>query len=208
MYRKFLKRFFDIIFSLCLIIILSPIIFITYLMIIVFLGTPAVFKQKRPGYNEKIFTIYKFRTMVEKKDAFGDLLPDEQRLTRFGNFIRKTSLDELPQLFNVFMGDMSFIGPRPLLVEYLSLYDNNQKKRHHVRPGITGWAQVNGRNAISWEEKFELDQYYAENMNFFLDIKIFFLTIYKVLKRTDISSDTHVTVDKFTGKTKEIHENK
>lgn len=204
---NFIKRFLDIIFSLLLIILLLPIFLLTYLLIMLFLGTPVVFKQKRPGFNEKIFTIYKFRTMVEKRDYRGELLSDDLRLTSFGKFIRKTSLDELPQLFNVIKGDMSFIGPRPLLVEYLSLYDKNQAKRHHVRPGITGWAQVNGRNAISWEEKFELDQYYADNIKFLFDVKILLLTLLKVVKGSDISNGTQATTEKFSGTMKESQEN-
>lgn len=207
MYNNFIKRFLDIIFSLLFIILLIPVFLLTYLLIMFFLGTPVVFKQKRPGFNEKIFTIYKFRTMVEKRDYRGELLSDDLRLTSFGKFIRKTSLDELPQLFNVLKGDMSFIGPRPLLVEYLSLYDGNQAKRHHVRPGITGWAQVNGRNAISWEEKFELDQYYTDNKTLLFDAKILLLTLLKVVKGSDISNGTHATIEKFSGTMKESQKN-
>lgn len=199
MYKRYFKRIIDIIFSIILIIVLSPIIVITFLLVLVFLGKPVVFKQKRPGLNEDKFVIYKFRTMNSKRDDHGLLLPDEKRLTRFGETIRKLSLDELPQLFNVLKGDMSFIGPRPLLSEYLLLYNEEQKKRHIVRPGITGWAQVNGRNSISWEEKFKFDCYYAENLNFLLDLKIVWITIVKVLKRSDVTSDKHVTMEKFTG---------
>lgn len=160
-------------------------------------GSPILFRQLRPGLHEKIFTIYKFRTMSEEKDANGGLLSDDIRLGRLGMFIRSTSLDELPQLFNILNGDMSFVGPRPLLVDYLSLYNENQKKRHDVLPGVTGWAQVNGRNAISWEEKFELDLWYVEHHSFWLDIKILWLTLLKVIKRSGISSTNSVTAEKF-----------
>jgi undecaprenyl phosphate N,N'-diacetylbacillosamine 1-phosphate transferase len=163
------------------------------------MGSPILFKQKRPGYRKKIFGIYKFRTMTNDKDTNGNLLPDEQRLIGIGKFIRSTSLDELPQLFNVLKGEMSFVGPRPLLIEYLELYNNKQIKRHDVKPGITGWAQVNGRNAISWEQKFKYDIWYVENQSFSLDIKILWLTFLKVVRRSDISSDTSVTMEKFKG---------
>lgn len=199
MYKKKIKRFLDICFSFILIIILSPVIIFTYILVRIFIKESAVFKQKRPGLNEKLFVIYKFKTMNSKRDSDDLLLPDDIRLTSFGKSIRKLSLDELPQLFNVLKGDMSFIGPRPLLNEYLNLYNEEQRKRHNVRPGITGWAQVNGRNSISWEEKFKLDQYYAENISFVLDLKIVCLTIIKILKRSDISSDTYVTMEKFKG---------
>ena len=160
------------------------------------------FVQKRPGKNEKIFKIFKFKTMNDKKDENGNLLPDEVRLTPIGRFIRKTSLDELPQLLNVLKGEMSLIGPRPLLVSYLPLYNDMQKKRHLVRPGITGWAQVNGRNAISWDKKFEYDVWYVENRSFWLDLKILFLTIQKVIKSDGISSDSSATMEVFTGNSK------
>ena len=163
------------------------------------MGAPILFRQKRPGLDAKIFGIYKFRTMTIEKDESGELLPDEQRLVGIGKFIRSTSLDELPQLFNVLKGEMSFIGPRPLLIEYLILYNERQKKRHDVKPGITGWAQVNGRNAISWEQKFKYDVWYVENQSFGLDIKILWMTFLKVLKRSDISSNTTVTMEKFEG---------
>ena len=164
------------------------------------MGSPILFKQKRPGYKEKIFGIYKFRTMTNDIDEDGNLLPDEQRLVGVGKFIRSTSLDELPQLFNVLKGEMSFVGPRPLLIEYLDLYDDEQKRRHDVKPGITGWAQVNGRNAISWEQKFEYDVWYVDNQSFWLDMKILWMTFLKVVKRSDISSNTSATMEKFTGK--------
>ncbi|MFS7200072.1 sugar transferase [Carnobacterium divergens] len=199
MYRSYVKRLIDFACSLLLLIILCPVILFTSLFVAFFLGTPIIFKQKRPGLDEKIFTIYKFRTMSDKKDSDGELLSDEIRLGKFGNYLRKLSLDELPQLFNVLKGDMSFIGPRPLLVEYLQLYSDTQKKRHRVRPGITGWAQVNGRNAITWEKKFDLDVYYAANYSFLMDLKIVFLTFYKIAKRADIASENHVTITKFTG---------
>jgi undecaprenyl phosphate N,N'-diacetylbacillosamine 1-phosphate transferase len=166
------------------------------------MGKPLFFRQKRPGFKEKIFSIYKFRTMTNEVDENGNLLSDEKRLKGFGKFVRSTSLDELPQLFNVLLGDMSFVGPRPLLVEYLDLYTIKQKKRHNVKPGITGWAQVNGRNAISWEEKFELDVWYVENQSFWLDMKILWLTFLKVVKRSDINSDTSITMEKFKGSSK------
>lgn len=199
MYKKYFKRLFDILFSVILIIILSPVMVVTYTLVMIFLGLPVIFKQERPGLNEKFFLIYKFKTMNSNKDINGILLPDDTRLTTFGKIIRRLSLDELPQFFNVLKGDMSFIGPRPLLIEYLVLYNEEQKKRHNVRPGITGWAQVNGRNSISWEEKFKLDEYYTENISLVLDIKIVWLTIMKILKRSDVSSDTYVTMEKFKG---------
>lgn len=199
MYKKYIKRLLDILFSAILIIILSPLIIITYILVMIFLGIPAIFKQERPGLNENKFVIYKFKTMNSKRDFNGLLLPDDLRLTTFGKIIRKLSLDELPQFFNVLKGDMSFIGPRPLLNEYLPLYNEEQRKRHDVRPGITGWAQVNGRNSISWDEKFKFDQYYVDNVSLVMDIKIVYLTIMKILKRSDISSDTYVTMEKFKG---------
>lgn len=197
-----LKSLFDKILALFLMILFLPIYIIVGLLIWLKMGTPILFRQKRPGYKENIFTIYKFRTMTNEKDANGDLLPDEQRLTFVGKFIRSISLDELPQLFNVLKGDMSFVGPRPLLIEYLPLYNNKQKRRHDAKPGITGWAQVNGRNAISWEQKFELDVWYVENQSFWLDIKILWLTFLNVLKRSGISSSSSATMEKFIGNTK------
>lgn len=194
-----LKSFFDKTLALILILFFSPIYLIVSLLIYKKMGSPILFRQKRPGYKEEIFGIYKFRTMTNEKDEFGNLLPDEQRLVGVGKFIRSTSLDELPQLFNVLKGEMSFVGPRPLLIEYLDLYDNKQKRRHDVKPGITGWAQVNGRNAISWEQKFDYDIWYVDNQSFLLDIKILWLTFLKVIKRSDISSNTSVTMEKFTG---------
>ncbi|MRI62424.1 sugar transferase [Ornithobacterium rhinotracheale] len=199
MYRLFLKRAIDFTASFIGLIVLSPILLVvTILLAIANHGKPFFF-QKRPGLNEKIFSIVKFKTMNDKKDAQGNLLPDADRLTSVGKFVRKTSLDEIPQLINVLKGDMSLIGPRPLLPEYLPLYNEEQKKRHLVRPGITGWAQVNGRNAISWEEKFRHDVWYVKNLSFSLDVKIIFLTIEKVFKSEGISQEGQVTTYKFDG---------
>ena len=194
-----LKSLFDKTLALFLIILFSPIYIIVSLLISLKMGSPILFRQQRPGYKEKIFGIYKFRTMTNEKDVDGNLLPDDKRLIGIGKFIRSTSLDELPQLFNVLKGEMSFVGPRPLLKEYLPLYNEKQKRRHDVKPGITGWAQVNGRNAISWEQKFDYDVWYVDNQSFWLDIKILWLTFLKVVKRSDISSSTSSTMEKFTG---------
>ena len=198
-YRDFFKPFLDKLLALVLIIIFFPIMIIVGILIFLWDGYPVLFKQKRPGKDEKIFTIYKFRTMTNAKDEKGELLPDQERLNGVGKLVRSLSLDELPQLFNVLKGDMSFVGPRPLLVEYLPLYNESQKKRHDVKPGITGWAQVNGRNAISWEEKFKLDAWYVENLSFLLDIKILWMTFLKVIKRDGISSSSSITMEKFKG---------
>jgi len=194
-----LKSLFDKTLALFLIILFSPIYIVVSLLILRKMGRPILFRQQRPGKDEKIFGIYKFRTMTNDTDADGNLLPDEQRLVGIGKFIRSTSLDELPQLFNVLKGEMSFVGPRPLLIEYLDLYDDTQKRRHDVKPGITGWAQVNGRNAISWEQKFEYDVWYVDNQSFWLDMKILWMTFLKVVKRSDISSSSSATMEKFTG---------
>ena len=194
-----LKSIFDKTLALFLIILFSPIYIVVSLLIFFKMGSPILFRQKRPGYKEKIFGIYKFRTMTNEKDEFGNLLPDDKRLVGIGKFIRSTSLDELPQLFNVLKGEMSFVGPRPLLEEYLPLYNEKQKRRHDVKPGITGWAQVNGRNAISWDQKFDYDVWYVDNQSVWLDIKILWLTFLKVVKRSDISSSTSSTMEKFTG---------
>ena len=196
------KSIFDKTLALFLIILFSPIYIVVSLLIFFKMGSPILFRQKRPGYKEKIFGIYKFRTMTNEKDVDGNLLPDDKRLIGIGKFIRSTSLDELPQLFNVLKGEMSFVGPRPLLEEYLPLYNEKQKRRHDVKPGITGWAQVNGRNAISWEQKFDYDVWYVDNQSFLLDIKILWLTFLKVVKRSDISSSTSSTMEKFTGSKK------
>ncbi|WP_304421015.1 sugar transferase [Profundicola chukchiensis] len=199
LYQSFFKRLLDFCAALLGFIVLSPIfILITLFLSIANQGKPFFF-QTRPGKDEKLFNIIKFKTMNDKKDAEGNLLSDAERLTKVGQFVRKTSLDEIPQLLNVIKGDMSLIGPRPLLPEYLELYNATQKRRHEVRPGITGWAQVNGRNAISWEQKFDYDVWYVENITFLLDIKILFLTIKKVFVSEGISSDTSVTMDKFRG---------
>lgn len=194
-----LKSLFDKLLALFLIIFFFPVYIIVICFIFFKMGSPIFFRQKRPGYKEKIFGIYKFRTMTNEKDENGKLLPDEKRLVGIGKLIRSTSLDELPQLFNVLKGEMSFVGPRPLLIEYLDLYDEKQKRRHDVKPGITGWAQVNGRNAISWEQKFEYDIWYVDNQSFILDIKILWMTFLKVIKRSDISSSTSSTMEKFKG---------
>jgi len=194
-----LKRFFDFFISLLVILALSPIILIVAVLIKIKLGSPIIFKQERPGIHAKPFYVYKFRTMTDKRDNRGILLPDHLRITQFGNLLRKLSLDELPQLFNVLKGDISLVGPRPLLMEYIELYTVYQARRHEVKPGITGWAQVNGRNSISWEEKFELDVWYVDNHSFWLDIKILILTVVKVFKREGINQTNRVTIDKFTG---------
>jgi len=194
-----LKILFDKTLALFLIILFSPIYIIVSLLILIKMGSPILFIQKRPGYKEKIFGVYKFRTMTNEKDSDGKLLLDEQRLVGIGKFIRSISLDELPQFFNVLKGEMSFVGPRPLLIDYLELYNETQKRRHDVKPGITGWAQVNGRNDISWEQKFEYDLWYVDNQSFWLDIKILWMTFLKVVKRSGISSSTSATMEKFKG---------
>lgn len=198
-YRKYVKRPMDIVFSLIAIIMLSPVFLIVAFLVKINLGSPVIFKQKRPGMNEKIFTMYKFRTMTNERDENGQLLPDDIRLTKFGEFLRSTSLDELPELFNILKGDMSIVGPRPLLVEYLPLYNDHQRRRHEVRPGLTGLAQVNGRNAISWEEKFNLDVKYVDNITFLGDWKIILFTVKKVFNREGINSGTSVTMEPFKG---------
>lgn len=199
MYKLNIKRLIDIIVSFLGIIILSPVILlVAFLLMIVDKGNP-FFVQPRPGKDEKIFNLIKFKTMTDSRDSGGTLLPDNLRLTKIGTIIRKTSLDEIPQLFNVLKGEMSLIGPRPLLTGYLLLYNDEQRKRHNVRPGITGWAQVNGRNAISWIKKFEYDVYYVDNLSFNLDLHIFILTLMKVLISEGISSERNVTMEKFTG---------
>jgi lipopolysaccharide/colanic/teichoic acid biosynthesis glycosyltransferase len=199
LYKNFIKRILDVILSLIGLLLLSPILVIViFLLAIANQGKPFFF-QTRPGLNEKLFNIVKFKTMTDAKDTNGDLLPDAERMTAIGSFVRKTSLDELPQLINVLKGDMSLIGPRPLLPEYLPLYSEEQQKRHDVKPGITGWAQVHGRNAISWTAKFKLDVYYVAHLSFWLDVKVLFLTIKKVLVREGISSTTSTTMEKFKG---------
>ena len=194
-----IKRLFDFIVALCALLTLLPVIIVVATLIRFKLGSPILFTQNRPGLNGDIFKMMKFRTMLNAKDKQGNLLPDEQRMTKFGSFLRSTSLDELPGLFNVLKGDMSLVGPRPLLVQYLPLYNKEQARRHNVRPGITGWAQVNGRNAISWEQKFELDVWYVNNQSMWLDLKILLLTVKKVFIRDGINADGHVTIEPFKG---------
>ncbi|MCV2886685.1 sugar transferase [Aestuariibacter sp. AA17] len=194
-----LKRVFDVLVALAALCLLSPFILIVWVLVATNLGTPVLFTQIRPGLNGKPFKMIKFRSMTDAKGETGQLLPDDVRLTRFGRWLRASSLDELPELINVLKGDMSLVGPRPLLMEYLSLYNNEQAKRHNVKPGVTGWAQINGRNAISWAEKFKLDVWYVENHSFWLDIKILFLTVKKVVVRENISQTNHATMEKFTG---------
>ncbi|MAH79842.1 MAG: hypothetical protein CMQ77_03685 [Gammaproteobacteria bacterium] len=202
MYRTYIKRIIDLTIAFFGILFLLPIFLLIILIVKINLGSPIFFIQKRPGRNGKVFYIYKFRTMINKFDKNGNILSDEKRLTKFGKFLRSTSLDELPELINVIKGDMSLVGPRPLLLEYLPLYSKRQSIRHKVKPGITGWAQINGRNAISWNEKFELDVWYVYNLSVGLDIKILWLTLKKVILRNDISHNNHVTMNKFKGNMK------
>lgn len=202
-YRRFIKRPMDFILSLMAIVALSPVLLVVAILVRTKLGSPLLFKQKRPGLNEKVFRMYKFRTMTDERDENGESLPDNVRLTKFGKFLRSTSLDELPELFNILKGDMSIIGPRPLLVQYLPLYDDHQKRRHEVRPGLSGLAQVSGRNTISWEDKFNLDVKYVDSVSFIGDWKIIFLTIKKVFVREGISSETAATMEPFKGTKKE-----
>ncbi|WP_413479651.1 sugar transferase [Vibrio hibernica] len=194
-----MKRLLDFIMALGALLVLLPVIIIVAVLIRFKLGSPILFTQERPGLNGRVFKMMKFRSMLDGKDKHGNLLPDNERMTSFGTFLRSTSLDELPGLFNVLIGDMSLVGPRPLLVQYLPLYNKEQARRHNVRPGITGWAQVNGRNAISWEQKFKLDVWYVDNQSFLLDIKILLLTVKKVFVREGISADGHVTIEPFKG---------
>lgn len=203
---KYIKRFFDIVSSLIAIIVLSPVLVITSILVRTKLGSPVLFKQERPGKDEKIFTLMKFRTMTDEKDENGELLPDEVRLTKFGKFLRSTSIDELPELFNILKGDMSVIGPRPLLVRYLPRYNEHQHRRHEVRPGLSGWAQVNGRNTVTWEDKFNMDVEYVDNYSMFMDIKILFMTVVNVLKHDGISSETSATMEEFMGLESEVKE--
>ncbi|MEK5206088.1 sugar transferase [Psychrobacillus sp. FSL H8-0510] len=201
-YKKYVKRLMDFILSLIAIIVLSPILLIVAILVRVKLGGPVLFKQERPGLNEKIFMMYKFRTMTDQRDKNGELLPNEMRHTKFGKFLRSTSLDELPGLFNIIRGDMSIIGPRPLLVEYLPLYNTHQKRRHEVKPGLSGLAQAKGRNSLSWEDKFDLDVEYVENVSFTNDIKIIWLTIKKVFVREGINFNSDIKDTKFKGSQK------
>lgn len=196
---KYIKRAFDFISALIALILFSSILLIVSILVKTKLGSPVIFKQERPGLNNEIFTLYKFRTMTDERDENGELLPDEVRLTKFGMFLRNTSLDELPELINILKGDMSVVGPRPLLVQYIPLYNAHQIRRAEVKPGLTGWAQANGRNSITWEEKFDMDVYYVDNYSLLLDIKILFLTVKNVIKREGINSDTSATMEVFTG---------
>lgn len=198
-YEKFVKRPQDFLCALAGILVLSPVILVTAVLVRTKLGSPVIFKQERPGLDGKVFRLYKFRTMTDAKDEAGNLLPDEVRLTAFGKKLRSTSLDELPELFNILKGDMAVVGPRPLLVRYLPRYNAHQARRHEVRPGFTGYAQVNGRNSITWEEKFDKDVYYVDHVSFLGDWKIIFQTVGTVLKREGISSDTSATMEEFMG---------
>jgi len=197
--QKAIRRVFDFFIAGVLIVLLSPLLFLIAFLIRILMGSPALFRHQRPGYKEKIFTLYKFRTMTNETDQHGQLLPDDQRLTRLGKVVRSLSLDEMPQLFNVVVGDLSLVGPRPLLVEYLERYSPEQRRRHQVKPGITGWAQVNGRNALSWEEKFKLDVWYVDHWSLGLDLKILLMTAWKVITREGISQKGQATMQEFFG---------
>jgi lipopolysaccharide/colanic/teichoic acid biosynthesis glycosyltransferase len=199
MYQRFVKPLCDKVLALVLLLCLSPIILATMLLLLVANRGSVFFTQERPGLHARLFKVIKFKTMNDRRNAQGELLPDKDRLTTIGRLVRSTSIDELPQIINVLKGDMSFIGPRPLLVKYLPLYSEEQRRRHNVRPGISGWAQVNGRNAISWTKKFELDVWYVDHISFALDLKIFFLTIKKILIRDGISQEGNATMESFTG---------
>lgn len=197
--RNFIKRLFDIISSAVALIIISPLLIILAVLVRLKLGSPILFRQQRPGLGGKAFAIYKFRTMTDRHDATGNLLPDDQRLPAFGRFLRSTSFDELPELLNVFKGDMSVVGPRPLMMKYLGRYSPEQARRHEVKPGITGWAQINGRNTVSWEDKFKLDVWYVDNWTFWLDMKIIFRSIWMVIAREGITQQGRATIDEFMG---------
>ena len=201
-YQNYIKRLLDFVLALLALIILSPVFLIVAILVRIKLGSPIIFKQERPGLHEKIFRMYKFRTMTDARDENGELLPDDVRLTKFGKILRSTSLDELPELWNILKGDMSIVGPRPLLVKYLPLYSEEQRHRHDVRPGFTGLAQVNGRNSISWDEKFEWDIKYVDDVSFLQDLKIILNTVKVVFKRDGITSDTSVTMEEFVGSKK------
>ena len=199
MYQNFFKRFFDIVLSLCGLIVLSPALLIVAVLVRMKLGSPVIFRQERPGKDERIFRLYKFRSMTSERDENGELLPDEVRLTKFGRALRSTSLDELPELWNILKGDMSIVGPRPLMVRYLPRYTEEQRRRHDVRPGLTGLAQVNGRNAISWEERFAYDLEYVSHVSFLLDLRVLFLTVAVVFRRSGIHSEGSETQEEFMG---------
>lgn len=206
MYQKYLKRLVDILCSLAAIIVFSWLYIIIAILVRIKLGSPVIFKQARPGKDEKIFNLYKFRTMTDERDEYGNLLPDDVRLTKFGRLLRKTSLDELPEAFNILKGDMSVVGPRPLLVKYLHRYNEEQRRRHEVRPGLTGLAQVSGRNAITWEEKFKYDIEYVDNITFIGDVKIIFLTVWKAfVKEEGISADGEATIGEFVGTKEDVN---
>ena len=204
-YEKYIKRALDILLSGLALVVLSPVLLVTAVLVRTKLESPVIFHQDRPGKNEKIFRLYKFRSMTDERDEKGNLLPDEVRLTKFGRALRSTSLDELPELWNILRGDMSIVGPRPLLIKYLPLYNEEQQHRHDVRPGLTGWAQVHGRNALSWEEKFRLDVWYVEHLSFWVDVKTIFLTVKKVFCREGISSGTAMTTEEFQGTKESEH---
>lgn len=198
-YLSFGKRLLDLVLTVPALIILSPLLIVLGFLVRLKLGSPVLFRQMRPGLNEKPFVMLKFRTMSDARDEHGELLPDAQRLTRFGVFLRKSSIDELPEIINVLKGDMSLVGPRPLLMQYLDRYTPEQARRHEVKPGITGWAQINGRNALTWEEKFKLDVWYVDHWSLWLDIKILFITVWKIIKREGISHPGHATMEEFKG---------
>jgi lipopolysaccharide/colanic/teichoic acid biosynthesis glycosyltransferase len=198
-YETYIKRLMDIVLSGCGLLVLSPVLLVTAVLVRVKLGSPVIFRQPRPGRDGVVFNLYKFRSMTDETDENGNLLPDEVRLTKFGKLLRATSLDELPELWNILRGDMSVVGPRPLLVKYLPLYNEQQRHRHDVRPGLTGWAQVHGRNLIGWEEKFQLDLWYVEHISFAVDVKTILLTVRNVLRREGISSESAATMEEFTG---------
>lgn len=207
MYKYFLKRFLDIILSLSVLFFLSPLFLVLIILGAIEMKGNPFFTQDRPGYKEKIFKLIKFRTMTNEKDQNGNLLPDENRLNRYGKFLRSTSLDELPEAINILIGNMSVIGPRPLLVQYLPRYNKEQHRRHEVKPGLSGWAQVNGRNTVSWEDKFKMDVWYVDHVSFILDLKICFMTIGKIIKREGINSATSATMEEFQGSLGDVNSN-
>lgn len=204
-YETYIKRLLDFTLSLLALIVLSPVLLVTAALVRIKLGSPVIFHQERPGKDEKIFRLYKFRSMTDERDETGALLPDEMRLTRFGKILRSTSLDELPELWNILRGDMSIIGPRPLLVKYLPLYNEEQKHRHDVRPGLTGWAQVHGRNLLSWEDKFRYDVWYTQHVRFLSDVRVVLMTVKCIFVREGITSDSSVTVEEFSGTKESLH---